>query len=273
MSAAYDRPKSNILGYLASPKVEPDFDVAAINGALDLVQNTYADYLRPAGIELVINRVFDTHYRNAHPRRKGNQWFIDIYGGMFSPKLNKYPTTDYAILIACHEVGHHLGGTVFFPGSLSWISGEGQADYFATLKCMRRVLGSEDNILWVEKFEASLRDSDEQLKTELVHAKSTCAEAWPDSKDMSMCVRSGMASVQTAINLRFGSVSIATPSADRAVSMTHAYPSPQCRLDTLVSGARCSIDRDVETSLSDPTVGNCGASEPLGARPTCWYVD
>jgi hypothetical protein len=36
-----------------------------------------------------------------------------------------------------HEVGHHLGGRPFDP-DYPWISSEGQADYWATLKGMKR---------------------------------------------------------------------------------------------------------------------------------------
>src|SRR4051812_30887126 len=79
---------------------------------------------------------------------------FDISGGLATrPSV----TEDVLILIGCHEIGHLMGGEPLkSPGYI--ISAEGQADYYATLKCARKYFQDEDN--------ASLNDKKpkEQLK-------------------------------------------------------------------------------------------------------------
>lgn len=44
----------------------------------------------------------------------------------------------------CHELGHHLGGAPFKP-DISWMSTEGQADYFSGSTCLKKIWRDEDN--------------------------------------------------------------------------------------------------------------------------------
>lgn len=68
-----------------------------------------------------------------------------MFGGLARHKITN---ADGFALVVCHETGHHLGG---FPrnknilGQQVWSSNEGQSDYFATMKCFRRVMEKEDN--------------------------------------------------------------------------------------------------------------------------------
>jgi hypothetical protein len=52
-------------------------------------------------------------------------------------------STEGIILLMCHELGHHLGGAPLVPrpnGKLSWMSAEGQADYFAGGECWEKIV-------------------------------------------------------------------------------------------------------------------------------------
>jgi hypothetical protein len=253
-------------------ELEPDFDVATINAALDRVEAYYQDYLRPAGVEFSINRMWTNNYKNAHPRRVGNQWIIDLYGGTFDRKQVTYSTVDWATVLACHEIGHHLGGTHFYPGEWSWAAGEGQSDYFSTLKCMRRILGEDDNVAYMTQFEANLGE-DAKMRAELAVAKETCGKAWSDPQDQALCTRSALSGVMFSINFDGKSVSLATPDANRTSSTYYYHPDYQCRVDTFLSGARCTVDERIENDMTDPKVGNCEQSDELGKRPACWFAD
>ena len=56
-------------------------------------------------------------------------------------------TVDGMALVACHEMGHHMGGAPKIDGwyGSSWATNEGGADYYGTLKCARRFFAGDDN--------------------------------------------------------------------------------------------------------------------------------
>ena len=62
-----------------------------------------------------------------------------MFGGLARHKL---VTPDGFALVACHEMGHHLGGA---PRRGGWASNEGQSDYYATTKCARRIWAEDNN--------------------------------------------------------------------------------------------------------------------------------
>lgn len=89
------------------------------------------------GIDFTVRGKWDTEEAEAYAGRYGNEWFIVISGPIARAP---FVTKDGLILLFCHEVGHHLGGS---PKHLAldknWAANEGQADYFATVKCFRRL--------------------------------------------------------------------------------------------------------------------------------------
>lgn len=185
---------------------------------------------------------------------------IKILGGMV-----RHPdmTIDGLYLLACHELGHYLGGAPkAFRGRSSqrgWSSAEGQADYFATTKCLPVVFGIEGE---------TDKAMDSFPYDQVEKAKSRCKEK------TALCVRMAMAAL-TVSNV-FHSI---TPYEDvpeldkkdsRSVYTTdYKHPAPQCRLDTFLSGANCKNDFRVLFDPVDPTIGACldGDSQ----RPNCWY--
>lgn len=106
------------------------------NEVLDLVQKIYAPEVAAHGGELRIERLWEDATVNASASRAGGLWLLHMYGG-----LARHPamTQDGFALVACHEMGHHVGGAPKGGWLMRWASKEGQSDYYANLKCLRRV--------------------------------------------------------------------------------------------------------------------------------------
>ncbi|HEX2691402.1 MAG TPA: hypothetical protein VHN14_32535, partial [Kofleriaceae bacterium] len=108
------------------------------NSILDLIELRYRPEFFFFNATLVINRFWDDPTVNSYARRTGNNWIIDMYGGL---ARRAEITPDGFALVACHEVGHHLGGYPFFTGS--WGAVEGEADTYATQACARYIWRSD----------------------------------------------------------------------------------------------------------------------------------
>ena len=85
----------------------------------------------------------------------------------------------------CHELGHHLGGTPT-KDSASWASTEGQADYFATLKCLRKVFRKDDNVTYVTQLNVP----------PLVSEK--CAASFKTDWEIALCKRTTVAGLSVS---------------------------------------------------------------------------
>lgn len=74
---------------------------------------------------------------NAQAWRLGSKRFVRVYGGLVRhPAMTKY---GLALMLA-HETGHHLGGLPRDP-AMSWMTWQGQADYWAASVAMPRIWG------------------------------------------------------------------------------------------------------------------------------------
>lgn len=104
--------------------------------AIKAVERAYQPDVEARGAELVIHNMWTDGTVNAQAYREGSTWHVDAFGG-----LARYPGMRYEgfVLVLCHEVGHHLGGRPRYGRNTDWGSVEGQADYWATLSCMKRV--------------------------------------------------------------------------------------------------------------------------------------
>lgn len=108
------------------------------NAAVDAVKAAYDPVAKSRGYKLVFKKLWSDSTVNSDTTVTWSQWIVNSYGG-----LARYPgmTQDAYMLVACHEVGHHLGGAPNFSDSWSWGGGgpavEGEADYWATLNCMK----------------------------------------------------------------------------------------------------------------------------------------
>lgn len=232
------------------------------NNVLKLLYKLYAPVVKARGeVELVFKSDWQDGTVNAYATRETETWTVHVPGGIARAQGM---TKDSFALIVCHELGHHLGGapkTFLYEG---WPSAEGQADYFATSKCLKRYYEE----LWNEEY--SLENVPEKVV-------SDCNHTHKNLRDVKVCIRSLMASVAFGNFLNQlpgakGKISINTTDS-RVVKGTNTndYPRPQCRLDTLYQGGLCTISSKEENDMEDPAIGNCIDETKPGTRPRCWF--
>jgi hypothetical protein len=151
---------------------------------------------------------------------------------------------------------------------LSPLTNEGEADYYATLKCSRRFFADEDNL-------AALRKTgvDRFLAVE-------CRKNFVNRNDQWICMRSGMAArtlvrVLQRLNGDRTPVSFQTPDQSKPLLISEMdHPAAQCRLDTFLNGARCPVPASTPLSEKSYWPGTCDreAEAPnSGSRPRCWF--
>jgi hypothetical protein len=228
------------------------------------VYSTYSPIVKALGATLEMDNNWDDETVNAYANRTGNTWHVNMFGGLARHPLT---TDDGFLLVVCHETGHHLGG---FPkmGSIfgnSWAANEGQADYFGSLKCMKRVLEKDDNESIVAKMNV---DSE---------ATKQCQMVYKSSGDIALCQRIAMAGkfLGALLGSLGGSTSVAFTTPDKSVvkKTFNDHPQAQCRLDTYFAGSLCdkAFTEDVSTTSAIP--GTCIKKDgySVGPRPLCWY--
>jgi hypothetical protein len=269
-------PKNDVKVPIGSQKAGQGLDESTYNSAIDIVENYYKPIVAAQGATLTINRMWTNDTANSTAHRSGKKWYVDAYGGLARLAIM---TKDAEVAVLCHEMGHHLGG---FPqgkgifGS-SWASNEGQADYFATMKCFRRVSENDDN--------AGIMAS-AVVPNEV---KDGCKNTWRSTKEISLCEReaaAGSVLAQVLYDLGHGTHSKASPRGEPAtapsystpdtsvVSATNdAHPMAQCRLDTYFNGAICGVAATEDFGKSEGKTGACAQEkgDTVGYRPTCWY--
>jgi hypothetical protein len=237
---------------------------AQFNAVIDKVEVLYSPIVSRMGGNLKIARKWSDGTVNANATRIGG-WNVNMYGGL---ARHEKITEDGFALVLCHEIGHHLGGAPKVSGIIPlnrWASNEGQADYYATLKCLRQVFLNDNNAAVVKKLNAP----ETLLKA--------CAKAWPNKDDNNICIRNGMAGVSVAG--LFAAMSkkpegkFETPD-PKVVSKTNdAHPAYQCRLDTYFQGSLCEKSLSEEVSQKDEVQGTCHGTtgHVIGLRPLCWF--
>lgn len=237
---------------------QTDFDEV-----LDKIADVYTSEVARFGGTLRINRKWTDGTVNAMAYREGKTYHIDMFGGL---ARHSSITKDAFALVACHEIGHHIGGAPKYSQSgNTWASTEGQSDYFATMKCLRKVF---------------LRDDNQQIVSAMTVdpvAAQKCAEKHTEPNELAICKRISMAGFSGASmfaviqNQNLPKFDSPDPS---VVSQTYeSHPQFQCRLDTYFNGAVCDVSEDIDLGNSDPKVGACNQSATVnyGFRPLCWY--
>jgi hypothetical protein len=233
------------------------------NDDLDRVERVMGGDVKDRGAVLVIDRHWDDSEVNAYADKDGNNWLLEMFGG-----LARHPmmTKDGFIMVACHELGHHIGGAPHFAFQGQDMSNEGEADYFATTKCFRRLFTLSENQAWektakvdgdIVKSCESRYSSDENLKLSCERATSAAVVLGDVLADLG----------------QENPPSLGTPDTTVVAQTEDAHPAAQCRVDTYSHGADC--DRAVTDKFSD-TDARAGACEKAdgyayGFRPRCWY--
>ncbi len=217
---------------------------------------------------------------NAYADQEGMTWKIMMFGGLARrPEIS----SDGFSFVACHEVGHHLGGFPFYYG-LDWAASEGQSDYFATHTCLRNI--------WAQTFEENKKAAD----TVDVFAKLQCDNSWATQAERNLCYRIANAgksfadliySLESEWDSSTPPIAFNTPDPTVVTETYDYHPPAQCRLDTVFQGALCTEGFDLNVI---PAKGHAEGQDSLGAeevaanyaclssrsftmgmRPSCWY--
>lgn len=253
-------PKNN-LWISTSDKASNGMTEQRFNDIISRVEAVYKPIVEAKGKQFEVVRNWTDGTVNAYANQSGDTWYVNMFGGLARHEL---VTDDGFMMVVCHETGHHLGGAPRYNGT-EWASNEGQSDYFASLKCMRKILENDDNISIVAGMKI---DADAKTKCDLVY-KSAAESA--------LCQRIAMAGKSLAMLLGDlgGNSRVAFNTPDKkAVKRTNDnHPQAQCRLDTYFQGGLCDKSHNEEVSSTDTKPGTCIKSEgySIGTRPLCWY--
>lgn len=231
------------------------------NDILNRIQRQYANEFAKYGARLVVERKWSDGTVNAYAWQDGNNWIISMFGG-----FARHPSITYDgfAMVACHEIGHHIGGAPVKPAS--WASNEGQSDYYAAVKCLKRLFANDDNekILNGRRIDATI--------------KANCQNVHRSRQDQLLCMRVGMAGISMATVLQSmgggNTPKVTTPDTTRVSSTMHSHPPAQCRLDTTYQGGLCSVSPYAGVSDRNAATGYCfdATTYPQGRRPRCWFA-
>jgi hypothetical protein len=238
---------------------------AQFNAVIKKVEDIYVPVCSSMKGNLKIARKWTDGTVNANATRLGSIWNVNMYGGL---ARHQTITEDGFALVLCHEIGHQIGGAPKVSGFLPlnrWASNEGQADYWATLKCLRHVFLNDNN----EAVVAKLKAPDFLV--------ASCAKAHPNKDDKNICIRTGMAGnsvadLFAALN-KSPLAKFDTPDT-KVVSRTNdAHPATQCRMDTYFQGSLCEKGMNEEVDQKDEVAGTCHVTtgQTVGIRPACWF--
>jgi len=239
------------------------------NGVIDKVIAFYEPIIKAKGAKLKMNRLWTDGTVNASAQQQGKTWIVNMYGGLARHSVT---TPDGFALVLCHELGHHIGGYPQYgtaDSSPDWASNEGQADYFATMKCFRRVY---------EKDKAENAAVVSALSVPAV-VKTKCSDTFKSADEINLCVREAMGGQVLATLLwSLGGSSgkkpaFETPDPSKVSEIADGHPKSQCRLDTYFSGSTCGISYTQDFGKSDASTGACAQEkgDNSGYRPLCWY--
>ncbi|MEI8025161.1 MAG: hypothetical protein WCI18_02320 [Pseudomonadota bacterium] len=215
---------------------------------------------------------WDSSSSGAFTLRKdqGHTWHFFVYDGVLRLP---YATEDLISSILCHEVGHHLGGYPFKENA--WAAAEGQADYFAMHVCLPELFARKP------QKNAEYRD-----RAPLV-LKQLCDKSFADPIRRDVCYREAV-TVETLLKYEGsdGKVKLSLTNRDplKVDTTNLLHPGAQCRIDTAISGAMCSMkfqlgyvpgyfDKGQNTPEAelDSNQYVCNGEGQLSSRPSCWY--
>lgn len=196
--------------------------------------------------------MWETPYFSAWVSEDAPQAYsINFWGGIARiPGMND----NGLALIACHEVGHLLGGEPRskIPAFL-WATSEGQADYYATSICLKN---------YYEMLEAAGKLEEPTVDNVLY---TRCRTNFNETKDFLVCLNimngiEGFAKVLDHLDPEKRKISFTKKSSKVKSTIINSYPAPQCRVETLIAGNFCAKD-------------NYPCLDKKNARPQCWFVD
>jgi len=239
-----------------------DITEQQFKGALKKFEKFFLPMLDNENRELVVIGSWASNTVNAFAEKVDDKAYITIYGGL---ARHKAITEDGLVATLCHELGHHFGG---YPKKSTnrWSSAEGQADYYATMKCLRRYWSQADNKKALEGLEIPS------------HLKSQCEQSFKNIDQQILCQRMGLAGRSVALmiqDLDHDSIEPKFDTPDTLIvrAMNYMHPYAQCRLDTYFNGALCTVSEMIDFDDDEETTGACHQKngDYRGLRPLCWF--
>ena len=253
---------------------------AEFNRIVSRIQSQYVGLVTPQGGKLSVRGDWKNDKIVARASQLFGAWNVEISGGLARrPEL----TPDGFTLILCHEVGHHLAGfpiSADMPLIKPWSAAEGQADYYATHVCAKR--------LW--SLETEKNATFRALATEAMRTR--CDLSYAVTGEQDLCYRTLVAAqsvVYTMAALK-GEAELPkfeTPDPNAVPQTSMKHPATQCRMDTSLQGALCSAlfdDKIIPGKSAAAGVGSIDAEREAarfscmksagysyGLRPTCWF--
>jgi hypothetical protein len=256
-------PKNNLTIPVGLKFVGGGINEKQFNIVMDKIQKLYSGMVSARGKKLVIDRRWTDPTVNAYAEQNTPGLdTIHMFGG-----LARHPETtqDAMALVACHELGHHIGGAPIKPTS-GWASNEGQADYWGAMKCLRHYFEGDNQ-------QAALNG----LNIPAI-VKTKCNAQYSNNDEQLICVRSAMAGLAlgkllAAVTKDPGANNYDTSDTSVVTVMFNDHPKSQCRLDTFLSAALCDHTIREAGSDTDANVGVCSLrnGDTVGNRPLCWF--
>ncbi len=235
---------------------------------MDKISLLFSDTVAKTGRKFVIERLWSDPTVNAYAdQNTPGVDTIHMFGGL---ARHQETTEDAMALVACHELGHHLGGAPRkidpTTGSAFWASNEGQADYWGTMKCLRHYFEGDDNVAAIQNI---------QVPTEV---SSRCQLIYKNANEIAGCERAAMAGLAlakllNAITQGTTPVSFTTPDKSVVAKTYDAHPQSQCRLDTYYQASLCDHGFGEIVSQTNANTGVCSVKngDQIGYRPLCWF--
>ena len=256
-------PKNSLyIAEAADPSRATGISHAEFDEILNRIRDEYSAEIAHRGGRFRIERDWSNGEVNAYADRDGRNWIIRMFGGMA-----RYPSMTYDgyMAVACHETGHQVGGVPKFSGG-DWASVEGEADYYASLKCLKRIFARDDNAKIL-----ALRRVDPL-------AIRQCEREHGGRQDQLLCIRATMAGFDLADVLatldKAALPKLSTPDPRRVTETFEDHPRAQCRLDTYFQGSLCRVPYAQPVGDTDYHEGACADARAFlqGLRPRCWFA-
>lgn len=239
---------------------------AQFNKVMDRIEALYVPIVKAHGGNLQVVRNWADETVNAYAQQNGTTYQIQMFGG-----LARHPviTEDAMAVVACHEIGHHIGGApkVNNPWS-NWATNEGGSDYFAGLKCLRLYFDEPSNRDWIAKNGNAVP----------AYAVTECSAVFKTDNERVTCLRTAMATYSVGLlfqELReeTSAPQFNTPDATKVSRMNDQHPGTQCRVDTYFQSGLCNKPISEAVSSTDYKAGSCvqASGYTRGFRPLCWF--
>lgn len=258
---------------------ENDLTREQFDGLSEFFGHHYRDLFQQLGGELNFIMQWEYHGKATFSAGRDNgTWDIIVRSNMF--KKNGF-TLDAIKLAICHEIGHHVAGFPFYKSQDQWGAVEGQADYYASFVCARKIWKNDpENI---------------KFSNPRPRFKYQCDSVWNTEGDRLICYRTleatyNLLSVETNFH---NFVALRYPGSYRFITLPSFYSQSehivdetiegsarsdmQCIYDTYLAGALCNKPYDNFTipaneQESNQMVCNRASGDSVEhSRPLCWY--